>query len=156
MNKMPKTFCNKIYILINERKIMNQKEDYAREFDESVVKYNEWLDSLEDLKVQRKNNWRAFFRGMAMSLDIFGGLFKNDYLSHNHPLYSCDDLSSKQKDAIALASYFQRVGKSLDEIILGKSRDNKISAEEAKSGKLFTQKIYNSFRDVYISHAANQ
>ena len=47
-----------------------QTVDYAQKFDESVSKYNEWLISLENPKVQKRNNWRAFFRGMGSVLDI--------------------------------------------------------------------------------------
>lgn len=133
---------------------MNQQTiEHAQEFDKSVSEYNEWLASLENPKVQKKNNWRAFFRGMGSILDIFGNSFSTQTFAYGHLLYSRADLSPEQKDAIALASDWQRVDRSLDKILLSESSNDDISVEDAKAGKPLVQQMYGHFRNVYVSRA---
>ncbi len=127
---------------------MNQQTvDYAQEFDESVAKYNEWLTSLENPEVQRKNHWRAFLEGMGSILDIFGNSFGPK------TFYSRDDLTPEQKDAIGLASDWQRVDRTLDRILSGDSSNGNISVKDAKAGKKLVQQMYGHFKNIYVSHS---
>ena len=131
----------------------NQIIDYFQEFDELVMDYNKWLISLENPKVQKRNNYRSFLRGICSVLDIFGISFNTQTFEYNRPLYYKKDLSPKQKDAIALASDWQRVNITLDKIISENLPIRNISANDAKIGKVFVQERYNYFRNVYVSHA---
>lgn len=132
---------------------MNQQTvDYAQEFDESVSEYNKWLTTLENPKVQKRNRWLAFFRGMGSVLDIFGNSSSNQTFQYNHPFYSRDNLTPEQKDAIALASDWQKVNKDLDNIISSNQSNEDISIEDAKTGKILVQQMHDHFRDVYVSH----
>ncbi|MFH1589854.1 MAG: hypothetical protein ABIB43_04775 [archaeon] len=131
---------------------MNQQAvNHGQEFDESVAKYNEWLASSEDSKVQRRNNWKDFLKGMGSVLDIFGNYFSKKNMN-GHPLYSRVDLTAEQKDSIGLASDWQRVDRNLDKIILGDSSNGDISVEDAKAGKQLIQQMYDNYKNVYISH----
>ena len=127
--------------------------DYVQEFDKLVMKYNERLASLENPKVQKRNKWRAFFNGMGSVLEIFGNPFDTKTFEYSHQLYSKDNLTPEQKDAIELASVWQKVDKKLDNIISGNLSNENISVENAKAGKLLVQQKYNHFMDVYVSHA---
>ncbi len=158
-------FYSYLYIVLNILKIMDQQASnlirriYAKEFDEGASKYNEWLakcgewpTSLEDQKVQRSNKLHSFLRGMGSVLDIFGvSLYSN--FRYCHPLYSRGDLSPTQRDAIALASDWQRVDRALDKIISGDSSERDFSVEEARVGKRLVREMYEHLRNVYISHS---
>ncbi|MBR9700938.1 hypothetical protein GOV11_03675 [Candidatus Woesearchaeota archaeon] len=128
-----------------------QTADYAQEFDESVAKYNEWLASLENPKAQKRNAMSAFFIGLGAVLDIFGNSSGTQTFRHNGPAYSRTDLSSGQKNAIALASDWQRVDLTLDKILLGVSSNEHISIEDAEAWKPVVQQMYNHLRDFYVS-----
>lgn len=125
---------------------------YAKEFDEYVTKYNEWLASLEDQKVQRHSKLRSFLRGMGSVLDIFGVSSLNSNFRYVPPLYSGGDLSSTQREVVALASDWQRVDRTLDKIISGDSSEGDFSVEEEGVGKHLVREMYEDLRNVYISH----
>ena len=130
--------------------------DYSIEFDESVIKYNEWLVSLESPKVQKQNKYWAFLRGMGSILDIFKDPFNiqtQEYLLSSYPM---SDLSAVQKDVIALASDWKRVDMNLDRIISGESSDNEISVGDARDGKKFVQHMYDHYKNVYVSSKKNK
>ena len=131
---------------------MIQQTFYAKEFDETVSQYNEWLASLENPKIQRQNKWRAFVQGMGSVLDIFG-TSPIRQTRYSHPLYSRQELTPAQKEAIALASDWQRVGTTLDNVISGNSSNGDISVEDATQGKQLVQQIYEHFRNVYVANA---
>lgn len=134
---------------------MNQQIDYAKKFDEFVSEYDKWLASLENPKVLRRNRWSrwsAFFIGVGSLLDISGALSFNR-LGYSHPLYFREDLTPEQKDAIVLASDWQKVDRTLDNIISGNSSNGKISVEEATAGKYLVKQMYEHFRNVYVAHA---
>jgi len=144
---------SKIYIILNIPKDVNQQTViYAKEFDEFVSQYNEWLVSLGNPKVQRQNRWHAFFRGMGSVLDLFGtsSLSLSEY---SHPLYPRGDLTSEQKDAIALASDWQRVDRALDTILSGDSSNGDISVKDATQGRHLVRDMYEHFRNVYVANA---
>ena len=129
-----------------------QTAHYAEEFDESVGKYNEWLASLLNPKVQRRNWWGALFRGVDSVSYIFGSFSDLRTFGYNHPLYSRHDLTPEQKDVIAIASDLQRFDNNLDRIISGDLSNGAFSVEDAKARKQLVQSMYNHFRDVYVSH----
>lgn len=131
---------------------MSPQTAYVTEFDEAVIQYNQGLASLEDPKVQRRNRWRAFFRGMGYVLDIFS-ISSIIQLGYSPPLYSRNDLTSAQKDAIALASDWQRVERTLDKVLSGDSSPGNISVEGATQGKQLVQQMYEHFRNVYVADA---
>ena len=83
---------------------------------------------------------------------IFGSFSDLRTFGYNHPLYSRHDLTPEQKDAIAIASDFQRVGNTLDKVISGDFGNGAFSVEDAKARKQLVQSMYNHFRDVYVSH----
>jgi len=120
-------------------------KNYIQEFDKFVGEYNL---SLENSEI-RKRNWTAFFSGMGSVLNIFG----NSIEPFSHP---CGDLSPEQKEAIELASDIRRIDKNLDKIISGDLSNAEMSEDDAKLGKKLAQKIYNHFRDIYISHALSR
>ena len=133
---------------------MNSKiADYVQEFDDSVKGYNHWLESLENPKAQRRNKVHVLLTGMGSALDLFGNSSNN---SNIHPLYSRDDLTSQQKDAIALASDWQRVDRSLDKLLSNNSSDGQISVEDAKAGKAMALRMYGHFRNIYVSDAIKE
>jgi hypothetical protein len=140
-------------------KIMSpQKADYTKEFDETVREYNEWLSSLEP-EAQKINYRRAFLRGMDSIFGGMGSFFgsscreKTSESEYEHPLYSREDLSPEQKDAIALASDFQRADMSLDKIIAGEPSEENIPAKDAQAIKPFFKEMYAHYRNVYVFHA---
>ena len=121
------------------------------EFDKLVSEYNVWLASLENPQVQKKRYWKSIFRGAYSIVNIFNNS-NSDNFKHSNPLYSRKDLSSKQKDIVAIASDWQRVNHDLDEIILGKSSKYiTMSNEEAKPAKELVEKIYSNLRNDYVS-----
>jgi len=132
----------------------SQTAFHAQEFDEMVEKYNEWLTSLEKPKVQKRNYWADFLRGLSS----VGGIFPVDQetFQYTHPLYSRTDITPEQKDAIALASDLKRMDKTLDTVITSNSATEKFSVEEAKIGKDIAQGMYEHFRNIYVSYALNR
>lgn len=140
---------------------MNQQTNHASEFDKIVNQYNEWLalpSENQKVQSQRQNRWPAFLEGMGSVLDIFGASSANqseysDPSEYKHPLYSREDLTPAQKDAIALASDMQRVGITLDDIISGNSSSKDISIETATQGKQLVQKMCEHYRNVYIANS---
>ncbi len=121
------------------------------EFDKLVIAYNVWLASLENPRVQKTRYWKSLFRGAYSILDIFNHS-SSDNFKYSNPIYFRKDLSSKQKDIVALASDWQRVNRDLDEIILGQSlKYTTMSPEEAKPAKELVEKIYANFRNDYLS-----
>ncbi|NCC71708.1 hypothetical protein EOM09_09120, partial [bacterium] len=105
---------------------MDYKIKSAQEFDGIVNQYNEWLKNLDTDDTNKAN------------------LYKN------HPVYFKEDLSIEQKTAILIASDFQRIKKTLEDIISKKSPTEEFSIDEAISGKKIIDEIYNHFKDTYI------
>ncbi len=102
---------------------MDSKIKYEQEFNEIVNQYNEWLKNLDTLKSN---------------------------LREKNPVYFKEHFSIEQKTAILIASDFQRVRKTLEDIISKKSPTKEFSIDKAISGKKFIDKIYNHFKDIYI------
>ena len=127
---------------------MDRQTPHAHEFDETVRSYNEWLASLGNSRVQRHNGRHAFFQGMAsvLELDIFRAS-STDQFKRRHPLYSRKDLTPSQKDAAALASDWQRVDRTLDEILSGDRPNSDLSVEDAARGKQLVRQMYEHFRE---------
>jgi hypothetical protein len=135
---------------------MAEPRDYAREFDEHVSRYNQWLASLENPEDRTRNKVRTFFGGFINSLgsllNVFGNSPRNS-LAENNPIYSDNNLSSEQKDAIALASDWKRAGKELDKILSGESKTANFSLSNAKSERQIAQKVYNHLKEFYVASA---
>ncbi len=111
---------------------MNQEESLGREFDGLVRSYNEWLAS-RDKKPRTIVSWVA------------GLLLKQK--GYYNPLYCREDLTPEQKDAIALASDWQRVNDNLEKILR--------EEERIQVGKGIIDEMYNSFKQIYIINSKN-
>jgi hypothetical protein len=74
-------------------------------FDEYIIEYNKWLDSLTNPKSFLNN----ILTGVGSVLDLSGNSFECKY-----PLSS---LSPEEQDTIAIASDWKRIGKDLEKII---------------------------------------
>jgi len=130
---------------------MDPKTAYAQKFDETVIVFNKWLESLKNPKSQRRDKLRALLAGSGSILDISGDTPIDSNARNIHPLYSRKDLTHYQKDAVALASDWKRVEMNLDKILSDNSSDGQISVEDARAGKAMAQKMYAHFRDIYFS-----
>ena len=131
-----------------------QAQDYANEFDLFVADYNNWLKSLENKNMQKRNKLHAYIRGIGSVLNIFNhNPMQLSSFQHNNPLYLRKDLTSEQRTAVSLASDLKRVCNRLDKILLGKSLNRDISVENAGAGKLLVASAYNQFKNIYVSHA---
>ncbi len=122
------------------------KPSLEQEFDNSVNQYNQWLLSHEDPKTQDTSN-QPFFKGIKSLLNIFNP----DTLKPIHPLYSRKDLTSFQKDTIAIASDWQRVDTTLDRVLNGNSSRDEFSITEATQGKQIVTQMYGLLRDTYVA-----
>lgn len=124
------------------------RKQHTQEFDETIKEYNDWLASLGNTKIQRKNRWLAFFKGIS---SIFHYQTRSSFRL-NHPLYKRKDLTPEQIDVIALASDWKRVGNNLEEIL---KRDNskEITSEGIRIGEKFVTNMYNHLRDAYVAYA---
>lgn len=121
----------------------NQK---AEEFDKLV---DEYIEYLENPKVQRKYKLKAFMKGVASVFDISGK--SSSHISH--PIYSRNDLTSSQKNLISTASAFKKTEKTLDKILAGEETEKDIPKEEAVQGRKFANRIYEDFKKAYINSA---
>lgn len=131
---------------------MTLENIYAKEFDENVNQYNEWLKSMENPSFIRKTKLHSFFKGMSSIFDIYGGQSIKE-TSYDNPLYSNENLTQNQKDAIALGSDWQRINLSLDQIISGELESEGISIKDAIQSKELVQQMYGEFRDIYVTDA---
>jgi len=136
---------NQIMLFLLQTKLKEKKNnlsspDYSKEFDDIVIKYNEWLSSIENPKVRKKRNLIAFLKGMGSAINLFG---ENNF-QNSHPLYFRKDLSPKQKDAIALASDCMRVKKDLEKTAYLESCNIQ---EERK----IILELYNYFKEIYLN-----
>lgn len=131
---------------------MTNKIAYVKEFNEAVIQYNKWLESLENPKEKRRNRWNSFLQGAGSILNISGTFSKNK-LIHKNPLYFRNDISSIQKDAIASASDCLRSDKTLEKIISGELSGGDLSHENINQGKAYVKQMYEHFRNIYISEA---
>ena len=129
---------------------MNRRVDYGIKFDEMVSKYNDWLESLDE------SNSLFSKRNGSNNVDRLFGIHNPSQINLSGSIYStfsCTNYSSIQKDAIALASDWQRVNVTLDQIISGEKIDEKISVKDAIAGKKFVQDMYDHYKSVYVSFA---
>ena len=125
--------------------------DYDAEFDKLVGEYNGWLSSLRDPKIHIRNLWNGFLRGIASPLEF--GYSRDFSRIHSNPLDS-SQLSPWQRDAIALASDWQRVDNTLDKII-GDQSTSEVSVLDAKARKSFVHQIYEGYRQAYVKDKAH-
>ena len=125
---------------------MGNLEKYSKEFDDLVDEYNKWLESPRTFGSSFLNGLFDFAKGFSSVFDFSGNSPKIEHYQW-HPIYSRKDLTPSQKDAIALASNFKRVEKSLET----EMHEGKLSFDEFKSSKDFIQEIYNNYKDSYIS-----
>ena len=102
----------------HEEKIKN----FQKEFDETVKAYNKWLRSQSRQTIKLVPEYR-------------------------HPLYSRNDLTSAQKDAVALASDCKRIESRLEQLVI--SAQGNASAEQAV--KVLVQQRYEFLRASYVS-----
>ncbi len=133
-------------------------EEYGKNFDRLVYGLNEWLKNAEDPKKMKPRYFKAFLRGMESVLNLYGKIEPFEFISSN-PIYSNKDLYPEQKDAISLASDWRRVSKNLCKIIRGEEPNKiyfteaeEISIQDARIGKIMAEDLYNSYRDMFISH----
>lgn len=131
---------------------MHNSKTNIQEFDKLVDEYNLWLKSLEDSKFQRKIFWKNVFKGFYSAVNLFNNSNIDKFGDYN-PVYSRKDLSSKQKDIIALASDLQRVNATLDTIISTESSKYNISPNEAKTGKILIEQIYNNYKTSFLCNS---
>lgn len=96
------------------------------EFNRLVEQYNNWLVSAS--RPTRRFSLRT---------------------NYHHPIYSRTDLIPEQKDAIALASDWNRVGKHLESIISENTPEVNLSVQEARVGKIMVKRMYNHFKSIY-------
>ncbi len=127
--------------------MIRETKDPAQEFDELVTKYNEWLASSENLRFRSGGLLKNILWGAGSVFNISGDLLPSQPFRHNHPVHSRDDLTSEQKDAIALASDWQRATEKYEKMV------SEIPGEEKESEREFIRKTYNNFREIYVSYA---
>lgn len=112
------------------------------EFDALVDECNR---RLEYPKLIRKTKVRAFFKGMASAIDIFG----STNLQPDHPIYRRNDFTPAQKDAVMLASDLKRLERTLDNIIETQTPKGGISPSQAREIKPLVEACYNHYKAVY-------
>lgn len=124
----------------------SQREEYSKEFDDLVIKYMKWIESLETKGSRFKRRFSAFLEGMA-SIRIYPPKISYNDISGN-PLTCLDDF---QRDAVSLASDWNAVRKDLEKILSGHNPEIKYTKKEAELGIKLSEDIYNTFRESYIS-----
>lgn len=113
---------------------MDKRDFLGKEFDEIVKEYNDWLNSLQNpkKKIITQSITSGFF-------NLIG--FNTKYM---HSLYSRSDLTSEQKDAVALASDWKRAKDNLEKIL--KEKNDKFTKTEEQ----IIEGMYNHFKNIYI------
>ncbi len=132
---------------------IKETKKYVKEFDTAVIKYNEWLDNINSPKGQKKEGYKAFYRGMHSVITSFSRQARVSINTNFHPYFKKSSLNNIQQDAIALASDWQRVENNLDSIISDETNLKEISKEDAIIAKGHVQSFYYYHKQVYISEA---
>ncbi len=152
--------------------MVQNKTDYASEFDRLVDALNTKMYEIDQKlanpsTTKRKIDWKSFWDGFGSVLDLAGNYFNSrispkpispNPISPNDSVssffissYTSTNLSPVQQDAVALASDWKRVDKTLDQIISDGGLSGEMSVDEAKKGKKLVQQMYDHYRVVYIS-----